>query len=68
MPFVVKVSGAGSVSPLWLTPDPSVGSYAFGPRKDALVFPALADAIDAVDAATKAFGSLGMAFSVEIAD
>jgi hypothetical protein len=68
MPFVVKVSGAGSLSPLWLTPDSSNGSYAFEPRKDALVFPALADAIDAVDTATKAFGQLGMAFSVQIAD
>jgi hypothetical protein len=31
-------------------------------------FPMLADAIDAVDKATKAFGPIGMTFSVEVAD
>jgi hypothetical protein len=68
MPFVVKVSGAGSLSPLWLAPDPSAGSYTFASQKDALVFPTLADAQDAVTKATKAFGALGMVFSVEVAD
>ena len=68
MPFVVKVSGAGSFNPLWLTPDPSSGSYTFGPRNDAINFPTRADAQDAADTATKAFGAMGMTFSVEVAD
>jgi hypothetical protein len=67
MPFVVKVTGTG-FSILWLAADPADGSYNFGSRKDALIFPTRADAEDAVEKATKAFGSLGMAFSVEVAD
>jgi hypothetical protein len=68
MPFVVKVSGSGSFSIAWLGSDPSDGSCVFGSRRDALVFPSLADAIDAADTATKAFGAMGMTFSVEVAD
>jgi hypothetical protein len=67
MAYVVKVTGSG-FSIAWLTPDSATGAYTFGSRKDALVFPTQADAQDAVDKATKAFGALGMVFSVEFAD
>jgi len=67
MPFVVKVTGTG-FSIMWLAPDPATGSYTFGPRKNAIIFPTLADAKDAVVKASESFGQLGMRFSVEFAD
>jgi hypothetical protein len=67
MPFVVRVAGTG-FSVAWLGSDPSDGSCVFGSRHDALVFQTLADATDAADKATQAFGTMGMAFSVEAAD
>jgi hypothetical protein len=67
MPFVVRVAGTG-FNIAWLGSDPSDGSCFFGSRRDALVFPTLADATDAADTATKAFGAMGMVFSVEVAD
>jgi hypothetical protein len=67
MAFVVKAAGSG-FSVMWLTPDSATGFYTFGPRKDAIVFPAQTDAQDAVDKATKTFGPLSMTFTVEAAD
>jgi len=67
MAFVVKAAGTG-FSIMWLTPDSATGSYSFGPRKDAINFPAQTDAQDAVDKATKAFAPLSMTFTVEAAD
>jgi hypothetical protein len=67
MSFVVRVAGTG-FNIAWLGSEPSDGSCVFGSRHDALVFQALADATDAADKATKAFGSMGMTFTVEVAD
>jgi hypothetical protein len=67
MPFVVKVTGTG-FSILWLAPGDAEGSYSFGPRKDAVVFPTQADVQAAVVKASGAYGQLGMVFSVEFAD
>jgi hypothetical protein len=67
MPFVVRVAGTG-FSIAWLGSDPSDGSCVFGSRHDALIFPTLSDATDAADKATKAFGPMGMTFSVDVAD
>jgi hypothetical protein len=67
MPFVVKVTGTVFNS-LWLAPDSGLWSYAFGPRKDAIIFPTRADAQDAVAKATGRFRPLGKTFSVEFAD
>jgi hypothetical protein len=67
MPYVVKVTGTG-FSSLWLGSGDAQDSYSFGSRKDALVFPTQADAQDAVVKASRAYGQLGMSFSVEFAD
>jgi hypothetical protein len=67
MPFVVKVTGTG-FGIAWLAPDPDAGSYTFGPRKDAIIFPTQADAQAAVVKASEAYGQIGMEFSVEFAD
>jgi hypothetical protein len=67
MPFVVKVTGTG-LSSLWLAPGDDDGSYSFGSRKNALVVPTQGDAQDAVAKASRAYGQLGMSFSVEFAD
>jgi len=67
MPFVVKVAGDG-FNIMWLVPDPSQGSYSFGPRKEAIIFATIADAEGAVAKATEAFGRLNMNFLVEPAD
>jgi hypothetical protein len=67
MPYMVKATGSG-FSIIWLALDAATGSYIFGQRKDAMIFPTQGDAKDAVDKATKEFGPLGMTFSVEFAD
>jgi hypothetical protein len=67
MPYVVKIT-ATVFSNLWLAPDSGPWSYAFGPRKDAIIFPTRADAQDAVAKATETFRPLGKTFSVEFAD
>jgi hypothetical protein len=67
MPYVVKVTGK-SFSIAWLAPGTDAGSYTFGSRKDAIIFPAQADAQDAVVKASEAYGRIDMMFSVEFAD
>jgi hypothetical protein len=66
MGFIVKVAGAG-LGMTWLAPSPA-GSYAFGPRHNAIVFKTQEAAWAAADNAAKSFGSLGMIFTVESAD
>jgi hypothetical protein len=67
MPFVVKVTGTG-FHIMWLAVCDSEGSYTFGSSKDAIIFPTQADAQDAADKASYAYGQLGMVFSVDFAD
>jgi hypothetical protein len=66
MGYVVKVTGSG-FGVTWLARG-EAGSYKFGPRKDATVFLTPAQAQDAAAKASKAFGALGMIFTVEPAD
>ncbi len=66
MGYIVKATGIGfGVS--WLARGPG-DSYTFGPRKDATVFLTPAQAQDAAAKAAKAFGALGMIFTVEWTD
>ena len=67
MPFVVKVTGTG-FSIMWLASNSDAGSYTFGSRKDAIIFPTQAEAQAAVVKASQAYGQIGMMFSVEFAD
>jgi hypothetical protein len=67
MPFVVRVAGTG-FNIAWLGSDPSDGSCVFrvAPRRTCLSD--TSGRTDASDKATKAFGRMGMVFSVEVAD
>jgi hypothetical protein len=67
MPFVVRATGQG-LSVLWLSAPIAAGSYTVGPRQNAAVFPTQAAAQFAADDATKSLGSLGMTFTVELAE
>jgi hypothetical protein len=66
MGCIVKVSGTG-LGVTWLVPS-AAGSYAFGPRHNAIVFKTQLEAQAAADKASETFDTLGMSFSVESAD
>jgi hypothetical protein len=68
MAFIVKATGSG-LGVSWLAPATAIaGSHTLGPRKDAMVFRAHAEAQAAVAKLSEALGKLGMVFSVEAAD
>jgi hypothetical protein len=66
MPFVVKATGPG-LGGTWLGVAPA-GFHTFGPRQSAMVFEAQADAQAEAEEVSRAFGYLGILFSVESAE
>jgi hypothetical protein len=67
MQFVVKATGA-TEDVTWLTAADSKGFRTLGPRDTAEVFHTRTDAAVAVAKITQAIKSIGITFSVELAD